>query len=106
MFYDFIQNFNSVYNVTVLLQPNKKILLKPLLIQMQKSYWLSGFLEGDGGFWATQLEKPNKKKLSTGLKIKFYITQKNEIFLLSTIKTFFKIPGGIYQIHNGYTSSQ
>jgi LAGLIDADG endonuclease len=106
MFSDFIKNFNDVYNVTVLLQPNKKILLKPLFIQMQKSYWLSGFLEGDGGFWAKQFKKPNKKKLNTGLKIKFYITQKNEIFLLSTIKTLFKIPSGIYQIRNGYTSFQ
>lgn len=98
MLYNFIEHFNRVYNTFI-------IILKCNIQPSLKSYWLSGFLEGDGGFWATQPENLNlnKKKLNTGLVIKFYITQKNELILLNKIKNLFKIPNKIYKTHNGNT---
>ena len=63
--------------------------------------WLSGFLEGDGGFFAMQRKLLNKKKLNSGLIIKFYVTQKQEILLLQQIKNLFEISTKLSQIHNG-----
>ena len=93
-FYDFLKIFNQIYTESI-------TILKSKVILSLNSYWLSGFLEGDGGFWVTQLENLNKKKLNTGLKIKFYITQKNEFVLLNQIKILFDIQTNIYKIHNG-----
>lgn len=96
MLSNFIKNFNKIYN-------NSIIIIKPQIQLSLKSYWLSGFLEGDGGFWAKKRKRKNQKKLNTGLIIKFYVTQKNELLLLNAIKMVFKIPSNIYQIHNGHT---
>ena len=65
--------------------------------------WLSGFLEGNGGFWAAQKKTKAPTKLSTGLYVKFSVTQKNEFGLLNQIKTVFEISGNIYQLNNGQT---
>ena len=66
--------------------------------------WLSGFLEGDGGFWATLLEPKNKRtQLKTGLTVKFYLTQKKETRLLQQIKTLFEIPSKLNTLTNGHT---
>jgi len=94
---NFIKSFNKLYNFSI-------IRLKSQIQLSLETYWLSGFLEGDGGFWATQRKKPNQKKLKTGLIIKFYITQKNEVRLLNNIKMLFEIPTSIYKINNGHTS--
>ena len=67
------------------------------------TYWLSGFLEGDGGFWAAQKKTKARTKLSSGLYVKFYVTQKNEFGLLNQIKNVFEISGNIYQLNNGQT---
>ena len=64
------------------------------------NYWLSGFLEGYGGFWASQRKIKNRIKLSSGLRVKFYVTQKNELVLLNQIKNMFKMQTKIYKIHN------
>lgn len=65
------------------------------------TYWLSGFLEGNGGFWATQKKNQKQTKLSTGLLIKFYVMQKNELSLLTRIQNVFKISTKVYQLNNG-----
>lgn len=93
-FYDFLNKFNQIYT-------ESNIILKPKIILSLNSYWLSGFLEGDGGFFVVQRKILNRKKLNIGLKIKFYITQKNELKLLTNIKILFQIPTNIYKIHNG-----
>lgn len=93
-FYDFLNKFNQIYT-------ESNIILKPKIILSLNSYWLSGFLEGDGGFFVVQRKILNKKKLNIGLKIKFYITQKNELKLLTNIKILFQIPTNIYKIYNG-----
>lgn len=93
-FYTFLKQFNSVYNESI-------IILKPKVKLSLNSYWLSGFLEGDGGFFAMRRKILNRKKLNTGLLIKFYVTQKNETSLLNKIKILFNIPGNIYTLHNG-----
>lgn len=66
-----------------------------------QTYWLSGFLEGVGGFWATQKRNLKQTKLSTGLFIKFYMTQKNELVLLKRIQNVFQISTEVYQLNNG-----
>lgn len=64
------------------------------------NYWLSGFLEGNGDFGATQKWNQNQSKLSSGLQIKFSIAQKQEHFLLNQIKNLFKISTQMYSIYN------
>ena len=94
-FYNFLKQFNLIYNESI-------IILKPKVILSLNSYWLSGFLEGDGDFVAMQRKIVNRKKLNTGLIIKFYVTQKkNEITLLNQIKILFNITTNIYTVHNG-----
>ena len=96
----FIENFKSVHNKAISLKP--RLALTPL--KMQDNYWLSGFLEGDGGFYAKQPLNPNKKTLSTGLVIKFYVTQKDELVLLNHIRTFFQMPCSLGTLTNGQTN--
>lgn len=64
------------------------------------TYWLSGFLEGNGGFSATQKQNPKQTKLSAGLLIKFYVTQKNELFLLNRIRNVFNILTTVDQLND------
>lgn len=71
--------------------------------------WLSGFLEGDGGFYvkAKNIIRTNKNSSKAyNIKMKFYITQKNEKELLIKIKELFNIPTNIYQISNSYSTSK
>ncbi len=50
------------------------------------SAWLSGFTDAEGGFYAS-LTKQKNYKLQYRLRIKFYITQKHELKLLTDIAT-------------------
>lgn len=96
MFSEFIQNFNQIYNTKIIVFEKR---VKPSLY----TSWLSGFLEGDGGFWAQQFNDSKRKKLNSGLKIKFFLTQKNELNLLKQIKILLNIQTKIYQITNGHS---
>ena len=74
-----------------------------------KNAWLSGFFEGDAGFWANPKEivRVNKdNSQSYNIKMKFYITQKDEFELLNQIKHLFQIPSNIYQITNGHSNEK
>ena len=96
-FKDFVTHFNKMYNLNFSVFETR---LKPSL----KTAWLSGFLEGDGGFYfnSNNIIRFNKNGYKRyNLKMKFYITQKNEIELLMKIKELFYIPTNIYKIHNG-----
>jgi hypothetical protein len=99
MFENFVSNYNKIYG-TQFIVFNKNI------VPSFKTAWLSGFLEGDGGFYATfnniiRLNKDGSK--SYNFIMKYYITQKNELILLNNIKNLFEISSNIYQIHNGHT---
>ena len=63
-----------------------------------KNAWLSGFFEGNAGFWV------NSKNLSKNYNgdLIFYITQKDEKELLNQIFYLFQIPSEIYQITNTF----
>ena len=96
-FKDFVTNFNKIYNINFSVFETR---LEPSL----KTAWLSGFLEGDGGFYVNfnniiRFNKHGSKRYN--FKMKFYITQKNEIELLMKIKELFYIPTNLYKIHNG-----
>ncbi len=99
MFEKFVQNFNKIYNMNFFVfQKN----LEPSL----DNAWLSGFLEGDGGFYVTykNIIKTNiDGSKAYNFKMRFYITQKNEEKLLIRIKEVFHVPSNIYQLHNGQT---
>lgn len=74
-----------------------------------KTAWLSGFFEGNAGFWVNsknviQVNKDNSQSYS--IQMKFFITQKNEIELLTQIKKLFKISSEISQIINRDSSEK
>ena len=74
-----------------------------------KNAWLSGFFEGDAGFWVkskdiVRVNKDNSQ--SYNIKMKFYITQKGEKELLNQIKYLFQIPSDFYQITNGFSTEK
>lgn len=82
------------------------IILENLIAVSLKTGWLSGFLEGDGGFYAKSNDFVYRSKdgsLSYRIKMKFYITQKDETELLKQIKNIFQIPSDIYLITNGHS---
>lgn len=74
-----------------------------------KNAWLSGFFEGDAGFWvqSKNLVRVNKDNSQAyNIKMKFYITQRDEKVLLNQIKHLFQIPSNIYQITNGSSTEK
>lgn len=100
-FKKWIQLRNERYNTQFLIQPQ-------FLEVSDQTAWLSGFLEGDGGFW---IGKPKivssiKKKGFLGFKFrqKFYITQKNEYRLLKKIQLLFQISSKLNVLTNGHSS--
>lgn len=71
------------------LYPNNYIepkLFSPIL--SLNSAWLSGFIDAEGCFYASLTEQ-NNLKLKYRLRLKFYITQKNEYELLKAIMKMF-----------------
>ena len=108
-----VAEFNKTHNSDILFSTKKpEICLK--------NAWLSGFFEGDAGFWVqskdlVRINKENsqsshigfnnraslKSSILTSLfEIKFYIIQKDEKELLNKIKDLFQISSNIYQITN------
>ena len=85
-----VQNrFNKWLTCYNNLYPNNYIkpkLLCPIL--SLNSAWLSGFIDAEGGFYAS-LTKQKNLKLKYRLRLKFYITQKNEYELLKAIMKMF-----------------
>lgn len=83
--------------------------------------WLSGFLEGDGGFsinsnkiiitenltddcgFGESKITEQCKSLNVRLTLKFSVTQKDELILLKQIQTLFCISTKLYTITNGHT---
>lgn len=91
-----VAEFNKTHNSDILFSRKKpEICLK--------NAWLSGFFEGNVGFWVqskdiVRINKDNSQ--SYKIEMKFYITQKDEKELLNKIKHLFQIPSNIYQITN------
>ena len=83
-------------------QTNYDILHRGLAVSLQTA-WLSGFLEGDGGFWASPrnvVYELRDGSLSYSVRMKFYVTQKDALELLQQIKHLFQIPNHIYHHRN------
>jgi hypothetical protein len=88
-----VERKNQTYQI------NDKVLHRELNVSLSTG-WLSGFLEGDGGFWASPKNVVYKSKdglLSYSVRMKFSVTQKDELALLQQIKDLFQIPNTIYQ---------
>lgn len=67
---------------------NKVAALVPIFME---TAWLSGFLEGDGGFWVSSKSVVKHKKDGTkyfAIQMKFYLTQE-ELFILKSIACCF-----------------
>lgn len=99
-----VAEFNKKYNSDFLFSTTKPEICF-------KNAWLSGFFEGDAGFWiqSKDLVRVNKdNSQSYNIRMKFYITQKNEKELLNQIKQLFQIPSNIYQkeIPNGHSNEK
>jgi hypothetical protein len=69
--------------------------LKNFVKISKQNAWLSGFLDGDGGFYANMSCPGPRAKVSKALKQKFFFTQKNEKknleFILSLLESKSKI---------------
>ena len=68
-----------------------------------KNAWLSGFFEGNAGFWvkSKDIVIVNKEFSNNyNVYLSFYITQRDEKQLLNQIKHLFQISSDIYQITN------
>nr|QWL15226.1 hypothetical protein [Ulva rigida] len=91
-------NWVKQYNILC----NHSLIIKPIHFKKRKvcfnlnSSWFAGFIEGDGGFYAS-LTKNSKYKLNYRLRIKFYITQKYELLFLENV---------IKLIHKKYLESK
>lgn len=97
-----VEKMNHVY------QTSYDIFHRKLIISL-KTAWLAGFLEGNGGFWASPnnlVYKAKDSSLSYRIRMKFYITQKGEGKLLNQIQTLFQIPTCVYQIPNGHSTEK
>ena len=101
-FKSWLSSFNQRHNTAFLFSQTK-------LEVSLKNAWLSGFLEGDAGFYVrpTNLVRYNKNgSMKYDIKMRFYITQKGEKNVLRQIKDLFQIQTGIYQITNGYSNEK
>lgn len=99
-FKSWVELINLTYETNYCLLPHTR------KVSLQTA-WLSGFLEGDGGFWASPHNVISTLKdgsLSYRIRMKFYITQKDELQLLIEIKNLFNISNSISQITNGHTT--
>ena len=84
-FFKWLQVFNTTHNTQILFRDEA-----PQITLTDG--WLSGFLEGDGGFSVNQnFIRDNKKSQSYMVKQRFFITQKDGIDLLNQIRILLKI---------------
>ena len=104
-FKNWLSNFNQRHSTTsttyLFSQTKPEVSLK--------NAWLSGFLEGDGGFYVrpTNLTRCNKNgSRKYDIKMRFYITQKGEENVLRQIKNLFQIQSEIYQITNSHSNEK
>ena len=70
--------------------------------------WLSGFLEGDGGFYISPpkpLIKPMSSLSLIKFHMKFYITQKEERALLENVASLFLIVSPVRTLTNGHSTT-
>lgn len=82
-FLKWVENFNKVKKTNYIIQP------KSCRVSFETA-WLSGFLEGEGGFWVSSqnfLYIKKDQSQTFKLKMKFFITQKNELGVLKQIQT-------------------
>lgn len=98
-FKSWLVNFNKGKNKAIPLLPNTAN------ISLENA-WLSGFFEGDAGFWVRK--KVTRVNIKDGankydIKAKFYLTQKEEKSLLLEISKLLKIPTKIHTLTNGRT---
>lgn len=94
-----LNSFNVRHQRTILFSQRKPEL-------SLKNAWLSGFFEGGAGFYVlpTNIIRVNKNNSqSYQIKMKFYVTQKDEEDLLNRIRYLFKIPTEIRQVTNGHS---
>nr|YP_010835628.1 hypothetical protein NQY40_pgp015 [Ulva meridionalis]WFS80096.1 hypothetical protein [Ulva meridionalis] len=93
-FYNWVIQYNILCNHSLII---KTINFKKIKVCFNlNSAWFAGFIEGDGGFYAS-LTKNSKYKLNYRLRMKFYITQKYELELLENV---------IQLIHKKYLESK
>lgn len=101
-FKNWLSSFNQKHNTTFLFSQTKPQI-------SLKNAWLSGFLEGDAGFYVrpTNLVRCNKNgSMKYDIQMKFYITQKGEQEVLCQIKDLFQIQTDIYQITDGKSNEK
>lgn len=98
-FKTFVTNFNQHHKTNFVVSNQKRCL-------SFETAWLSGFLEGDGGFYACSKNliyfKQDGSK-SYNIHTRFYVTQKGNLVLLKRIKKLCNISSQIYQFGNGHT---
>ena len=84
-FFKWLQVFNTTHNTQILFRDEA-----PQITLTDG--WLSGFLEGDGGFSVNKdFIRDNKKSQSYMVKQRFFITQKDGIDVLNQIRILLKI---------------
>jgi hypothetical protein len=99
-FKDWLNNLNKVKNMQIcFINGSNNISLR--------DGWLSGFLEGDGTFYAdaqnmTYIAKNGQ--ISFRVRMKFALTQKGELDLLNQVRSLLKISSLIYEFSNPLTS--
>ena len=101
-FQNWVTEFQKRYNYKIIFSEKKPSI-------SLKTAWLSGFFEGNAGFWIQPKDfiKVNiDNSRSYNIKMIFYLTQKDEKELLSQIKQIFNIPSDIYQIINKCTTEK
>nr|AOC61652.1 putative LAGLIDADG homing endonuclease [Gloeotilopsis planctonica] len=99
LFQAWLRCFNDYFGTSYVFQTQKPCL-------SLENAWLSGFLEGDGGFYISPLKpliKPISSRNLLKFYMKFYITQKEERALLENIASLFLIVSPIRTLTNGHS---
>ena len=96
-----VNQLNTYWGTTISIRP---WVLTPTL----DNAWLAGFIEADGGFYTNAGNQFCRGKLPSGdtrygFFLKMYITQKDELGVLTAIRDLFGATNKISQITNGYT---
>ena len=84
-FETWLQAFNTTNNTSIpFIEGGPQVLLT--------DGWLSGFLEGDGGFSVPQnFIRTNKRSQAYNLKLRFFVTQKDASDLITQLRILFKV---------------